>query len=134
MSELRFDPIKRHWVIIASQRAKRPSEFQITIRTQDESECPFCPGHEDETPESILTLPGKEGNPWAARLIPNKFPAMDADSHVMEGELAFHEVRAGRGQHEVMIESASHGGRQSHYSISHFTSILSIYQSRLRLF
>jgi UDPglucose--hexose-1-phosphate uridylyltransferase len=134
MSELRFDPIKKHWVIIAGQRAKRPSEFQVTIETKGEVDCPFCPGHEHETPDAILTIPGQQQGSWAARLIPNKFPAVDLSGDPVGVVLPHHINREGRGRHEVMIESAFHSDRQAQYSTSHFASLLAIYQARLRLF
>jgi UDPglucose--hexose-1-phosphate uridylyltransferase len=134
MSELRFDPIKRHWVIIAGQRALRPSEFKITIETMGEVDCPFCPGHEHKTPDAILTIPGSQQGSWAARLIPNKFPALDLVGESVGETLPNHSNREGRGRHEVMIESALHGDRQAQYTDSHLALLLSIYQSRLRLF
>jgi UDPglucose--hexose-1-phosphate uridylyltransferase len=134
MSELRFDPIKRHWVIIAGQRALRPSEFKITIETMGEVDCPFCPGHEHKTPDAILTIPGSQQGSWAARLIPNKFPALDLVGESVGETLPIHSNREGRGRHEVMIESALHGDRQAQYTDSHLALLLSIYQSRLRLF
>jgi UDPglucose--hexose-1-phosphate uridylyltransferase len=134
MSELRFDPIKKHWVIIAGQRAKRPSEFQVTIETKGEVDCPFCPGHEHETPDAILTIPGQQHGSWAARLIPNKFPAVDFSGDPVGDVLPHHINREGRGRHEVMIESVFHSDRQAQYSTSHFASLLAIYQARLRLY
>ena len=134
MSELRYDPIKQHWVIIAGQRAKRPSEFKVSVETRARAECPFCPGHEKQTPEAVLTLPDGECGSWAARLIPNKFPAVDQiDDELLESPL-YHEVRRGCGRHEVMIESPLHADRQSKFSISHLTSLLGIYQSRIGVF
>ncbi|MBU1637986.1 DUF4931 domain-containing protein [bacterium] len=131
MSELRLDPIKKHWVILAGERAQRPSEFSITVETRSSDECPFCPGHENETPNPILTLSDAAKDGWAARLIPNKFPAVDQIEEELLPVPLPHEVRRGQGRHEVMIESPLHDDRQSRYSTSHLASILGIYQSRI---
>src|SRR5260370_37909959 len=61
MSELRKDPITREWVCIATERAKRRSDFiQTSDRTQDHraqsAACPFCPGNEHPNPADILLL------------------------------------------------------------------------------
>jgi UDPglucose--hexose-1-phosphate uridylyltransferase len=134
MSELRYDPIKRHWVILAGERVKRPSEFKVSVETRDQHECPFCPGNEHQTPDAVLTIPETANGDWLARLIPNKFPAVDQTSEKLSALPIFHEVREGRGRHEVMIESRRHVDRQSQYSVSHFASLLSTYQSRIRVF
>ena len=55
MPELRKDPLIGRWVIIATERAKRPVDF---IATRDEvlppDNCPFCEGNEATTPKEIL--------------------------------------------------------------------------------
>ena len=56
MPELRHDPIQRQWVIIASERARRPSEFEVTVTQQSAEFCPFCPCNEDKTPPEILAV------------------------------------------------------------------------------
>ena len=50
MPELRKDPITGRWVIISTERGKRPIDFvresvQIDANGQN---CPFCPGSEGE--------------------------------------------------------------------------------------
>src|SRR5271168_4824064 len=53
MPELRKDPIVGRWVIIATDRAKRP----VAPRNEPlptSGFCPFCEGNEDKTPQEIL--------------------------------------------------------------------------------
>ena len=55
MPELRKDPITGRWVIIATERAKRPDDFlRESAGHAHSGYCPFCPGHEDKTPGEIL--------------------------------------------------------------------------------
>jgi UDPglucose--hexose-1-phosphate uridylyltransferase len=42
---------------------------------QTPEQCPFCAGHEDQTPPATLVLPGTGGT-WAVRVVPNLFPAL----------------------------------------------------------
>ncbi len=35
MSELRWDPLKLHWVIIATERGRRPRDFMIEPETAE---------------------------------------------------------------------------------------------------
>ena len=54
MPELRKDPVVGRWVIIATERGKRPTDFHPEPLTDDTGFCPFCEGHEDKTPPEIL--------------------------------------------------------------------------------
>ena len=88
MPELRKDPIIGRWVIISTERAKRPDDFKRSTSYQppEDIECPFCEGKEHLTPPEILALGRENNNPntpgWKVRVVPNKFPALR-----IEGEL-----------------------------------------------
>src|SRR5205823_1383913 len=64
MPELRRDPITGRWVIISTERSKRPSEFSTDQDFPQGGTCPFCPGFEDKTPPEILAYynSGREKN------------------------------------------------------------------------
>jgi UDPglucose--hexose-1-phosphate uridylyltransferase len=56
MPELRQNFFTKEWVIIATERAKRPEELAThrpaqTVPSFVET-CPFCPGNESKTPRS----------------------------------------------------------------------------------
>ena len=80
MPELRKDPITRRWVIIATERAARPTDFPPGEPLQNGSaSCPFCEGQEGRTPPEIAAVrrPGTARNSpgWEVRVVANKFPA-----------------------------------------------------------
>src|SRR5271157_2732455 len=54
MPELRKDPIVGRWVIIATDRAKRPVAPKQEQLPTGSQVCPFCEGHETDTPLEIL--------------------------------------------------------------------------------
>ncbi|MBI4460150.1 MAG: galactose-1-phosphate uridylyltransferase, partial [Acidobacteria bacterium] len=55
MPELRKDPVTGRWVIIATDRAKRPSDFvHEPEKPRGSGFCPFCYGNELKTPPEIL--------------------------------------------------------------------------------
>ena len=69
MPELRKDPITGRWVIISTDRGKRPMDFvRESVHIKGNTAiCPFCPGNEGKTPKEILAyglapLQG-QGNP-----------------------------------------------------------------------
>src|SRR5258708_36129989 len=67
MPELRQNFFTKEWVIIATERAKRPEELATHRAAQQipayVESCPFCPGNEDKTPQEVLRSPAN-GEPW----------------------------------------------------------------------
>ena len=95
MSELRQDPTTREWVIIATERRRRPHEFdtfppskkEINANSLEYSEdCPFCSGNEYLSPNEVKSYrtPGTNPNSkgWWVRVIPNKFAALSLNPEV----------------------------------------------------
>jgi UDPglucose--hexose-1-phosphate uridylyltransferase len=112
MPELRKDPITGRWVIISTDRARRPSDFLREKVTPKGGYCPFCPGQEDRTPREIMAYRpsgGAANSPgWTVRVVPNKFPALGIEGDLARrGEGMFDKMN-GIGAHEVIIESPEH--------------------------
>ena len=116
MPELRQDPATKEWIIIATERTKRPDDFQRkdVVRSQPlfEETCPFCPGHEADTPSEVLArrdAGAANGPGWKVRVIPNKFPALVPRGSTQRRvhQDFFHEMD-GLGYHEVIIETPLH--------------------------
>ena len=113
MSDLRRDPVTGRWVIISTERRKRPNDFRVERATSIGREwCPFCPGHEDLTPPEVLAYRqnGAAANApgWDLRVVPNKFPALQVEGGLdREGEGMFDRMN-GIGAHEVIIETPDH--------------------------
>ncbi|MBF0467127.1 MAG: galactose-1-phosphate uridylyltransferase [Nitrospirae bacterium] len=113
MSELRKDPIIGRWVIISTERGKRPSDFMSpsSRRKKLSGFCPFCPGHEYTTPNEILAFRGSQKtgpSDWTLRVVPNKFPALQIEGELERaGEHIFGRMN-GIGAHEVIVETPSH--------------------------
>jgi UDPglucose--hexose-1-phosphate uridylyltransferase len=78
--DLRRDPITGRWVIIATDRARRPDDFlRQRVTPRGERLCPFCTGNESRTPPEVLAYRNSGGanQPgWHLRVVPNKFPAL----------------------------------------------------------
>src|SRR5256885_2158507 len=86
MPELRKDPIVSRWVIVATDRAKRPENPTTEARMPTTGLCPFCEGQEGNTPHEIIAYRDRHSRPnergWRVRVVPNKFPALQ-----IEGDL-----------------------------------------------
>ncbi|NOZ79777.1 MAG: galactose-1-phosphate uridylyltransferase [Acidobacteria bacterium] len=139
MSELRFDPIKQRWSIIASERKLRPHEFNVPRRgaapETGRNACPFEPGHEQMTPPEILVLPPDSPRPdgpsWQVRVVPNKFPALRVEGRVEREGMGLYDRVAGVGAHEVIIETPDHGRETADLSIDELALVFHAYRARL---
>jgi UDPglucose--hexose-1-phosphate uridylyltransferase len=135
MSDLRHDPIQRRWVIIATERGQRPSEFKTPPEEKKGGFCPFCPGNEHTTPPEILAhRHGTAANAtgWDIRVVPNKFPALRIEGDPDRTGVGLYDRMNGIGAHEVVIESPSHTDCFPDFTVEHIDRILSVYQARLR--
>ena len=61
MSELRKDPIVDRWVIVASERGRRPTDFNIAADPPTGAFSPFSPGNESKTPPEVAQI-GRAAN------------------------------------------------------------------------
>ncbi|MBN8729782.1 MAG: galactose-1-phosphate uridylyltransferase [Acidobacteria bacterium] len=112
MPELRKDPVTGRWVIIATERARRPMDFhREPVKIQGARLCPFCPGQELKTPPEVLSFRdtgGANAPGWRVRVVPNKFPALRVEGQLdREGEGLYDKMN-GIGAHEVIVESPVH--------------------------
>ena len=114
MPELRRDPIIGRWVIIATERARRPSSSDhVPAASRPEGLCPFCPGHEDKTPGEVYAAgrphgAGANGPGWKVRVVPNRFPALKIEGDLDRQAEGIYDRMNGVGAHEVVIETADH--------------------------
>jgi UDPglucose--hexose-1-phosphate uridylyltransferase len=98
-------PLAARTVVVAPRRADRPSDLDIGCMSA--GPCPFCVGHESQTPPDVLRTPDDNATPWQARIIPNRYPVVKSCQQG-SGDLFPRCSRPAHGIHEVVIESAAH--------------------------
>ncbi len=142
MSELRRDYFLDRWVIIATDRAKRPSDF-IKTKTPAASTCPqdcsFCAGCETKTPPSKASYflnsvlyheADVEGKPpkagWLIRVIPNLYPAVKEEGVTVKNSTEM----SGSGVHEVIVESPLHDRHPQFMSDVEIKRLFTVYRDR----
>jgi len=85
--ELRHDPLTDRLVIVAPERAARPHTAAVVLPPTDRraDDCPFCPGHESETPPEVTRVGGGEPDRpgWKIRVVPNKYPIVETHEVVI---------------------------------------------------
>ena len=135
MSELRKDPVTGRWVIISSERGRRPSDFQEAAPKRKGGFCPFCAGNERFTPPEILayrepgTAPNSQG--WSLRVVPNKFPALKIEGNLDKTGIGLFDKMNGIGAHEVIIENPSHEMTMTKLPEKKIEDILWAYRDRV---
>ena len=102
MTSFRTNPLSGERILFAPGRAERPRAFGEEV----EARCPFCPGHESDTPPTIL----QSGQPWRVRVFANKYPPVDGA--------------------EVIVESPRHGAAFD--DIEHGQEVVRAYVERYR--
>ncbi|MBS1258811.1 MAG: Galactose-1-phosphate uridylyltransferase [Candidatus Scalindua arabica] len=136
MPELRREPVSGRWVIIATERAARPTDFQTNHHQPvKNSFCPFCEGNEDKTPPEIMAYRGNgskaDSSGWRVRVVPNKFPALRTEGEQnIHGE-GIYEMMNGIGVHEVIIESPKHVVSLTELGNGNVEDVLRSYRDRL---
>jgi UDPglucose--hexose-1-phosphate uridylyltransferase len=134
--ELRKDPVTGRWVIISTDRQKRPNDFRLEKSASTGREhCPFCPGREAMTPPEILSYRQNGGAPntpgWDLRVVPNKYPALQVEGTIdREGEGIFDRMN-GIGAHEVIIETPDHDRSLALMSEPELERVLWAYRERM---
>ncbi|MFN3192056.1 MAG: DUF4921 family protein [Aureliella sp.] len=147
-SEMRHDWLADRWVIVAPQRTARPNDFvAVTPQVQSADGCPFCAGREVETPRAVASyrLDNACGDDWSVRVVPNKFPAVNAaksiglpelDTGAMPESAADDSIELFRrqdlsGGHEVFIESPRHILSLTELDRKEVTLVFRAYRDRL---
>ncbi|HNU67821.1 MAG TPA: galactose-1-phosphate uridylyltransferase [Myxococcota bacterium] len=130
MPELRHDPVQKRWVIIATERARRPQDFVFSQPMDNGHDCPFCAGNEDATPPELCRINYPDGT-WKARCIPNKFPALRVEGELERAAVGQYDRMNGIGAHEVIVESPDHNKDLPDLGVEEIAAVLRIYRERL---
>ncbi len=138
MPQLRKNPVTREWVIVATERSRRPSDFKpsedLVNRPAFSPTCPFCPGNELMTPGEIecyraaSTRPNEAG--WSVRVVPNKFPALMVEGELDRAGEGMYDVMNGVGAHEVIIECPEHDLSPATMSLRQVEEMVAAYRAR----
>jgi UDPglucose--hexose-1-phosphate uridylyltransferase len=133
MPEIRQYIVTQEWVIIATERAKRPENFAKKepikkVLPEFSPSCPFCPGNEDKTPPEIFRL--EEKGSWLIRVVPNKFAAPSREGIYERKVNGIKRSISGVGIHDVIIETPSHHLTTALLPEAHVEKILQAYKRR----
>src|SRR5947209_789571 len=135
----RFDPLTGRKVLISPDRADRPRAVGPA--------CPFCEGHESETPPEVLAYReagrSADGPGWRVRVVPNRYAALRLDigggrppglpEEIPAGlEACRHVSSPGIGVAEVFLECPHHEKAFRNLSQSQAADVIRAWRDRLR--
>jgi UDPglucose--hexose-1-phosphate uridylyltransferase len=146
-NELRKDYLLNRWVVIATERARRPTDFaNRKMETATSVTCPLCLGNEHMTPPAVLVyfpqddgvLKEKEQGDfryanWLLRVIPNLYPAFTPPENSAHAQVIVEANNFGQatGHHEVLIESPNHDAQPSNATLTQLVNLVNAYKDRL---
>lgn len=135
MPELRLNVITREWVIIATERAKRPEDFKNSHIIEKSppppylATCPFCPGNERKTSKERFR--SGDTNGWKIRVVENKYPALSStEERKWTPDGGIRKTVSGAGIHEVIIENPLHNMNLGLMEPKDVEEIVGVYKTR----
>ncbi len=117
--QVRKDPISLNWVIQEDGDSTWPSF----------SACPFCPGQEVLTPQTLYSHTNSRG--WEVRVTPHVRPLYRIEGEAQRGAEGLYDKMRNLGAHEVVIENPDHYQRLSYLSDGNVAQVLRAFVSRL---
>jgi UDPglucose--hexose-1-phosphate uridylyltransferase len=147
-NELRKDYLLNRWVVIATERSRRPTDFakQKTEQAQS-SVCPLCVGNEHMTPPAVMLYLRQDGKiktdrdeggqrrkDWLIRVIPNLYAAFTPPKDLADqAQITKSENLSNAiGHHEVLIESPNHDEHPPIAELPQLKLLVNAYIDRLR--
>ncbi len=148
LNELRKDYLLDRWVVIATERGRRPTDF-VKQRGQQAKigVCPLCPSNEHMTPPAVLIyLRSRHGikkskdegesrhKKWLIRVVPNLYPAFSLPRRSISKRqiIRSENLRLAVGHHEILVESPIHDEHPADAGIPQLIHVINGYVDRLR--
>ncbi len=136
MPELRKDPIVGRWVIIATERARRPGNLVSASENifKEEAPCPFCERHESLTPPEIYAVRNNsrpnEPN-WKVRVVPSIKPMLRIEGATSRRGAGIYDSMDDVGAHEVIIETPEHIANMADLPLDQIRLVIETYTTRI---
>lgn len=147
-NELRKDYLLNRWVVIATERGRRPTDFaKPKTESSQNAICPLCAGNEHLTPPAVLLYLKSDGEivkdkdterlrhkNWLIRSVPNLFPAFapPKDTTITGQIMKSSSYGFAVGHHEVLVESPIHDEDPADAELSQLALLINAYIDRMR--
>lgn len=132
MPELRQNRFTKEWVIIATERARRPEELKSKRLRAPlppySPKCPFCGGNESQAPPAVIAYPSEQD--WRVRVVPNKYAALSREGSPVRCVERFRRTMNGVGIHDVVVETRNHSLTMALLPVDNVAEVLACYRQR----
>jgi len=127
MPELRKDPVIGRWVIIATERARRPGNFVDPQKNffVDTDPCPFCHSEDAE----ILSIKDDKGD-WKVKVVANANPLVRTEVKFNRHGYGLYDVVNSYGVNEVVIETPEHIANMADLDVRQIQYVIEAYKTR----
>ncbi len=130
MPELRKDPVVGRWVIMATERARRPGNIidsSYTSPKSDKEHCRYCRLEQDPVYKASLN----GGNDWDVCVVPFEKSFLNAQGHCERKKNGLYEVVNGYGLHEIVIETNEHIAGMADLDQNQIKLVIETYAKRI---
>ena len=148
-NELRKDYLLDRWVVIATERSRRPTDLaKPKHEAAKTGVCPMCVGNENLTPPAVMLyqkengeikksedpLTGKRARNWLVRVIPNLYPAFSPpnqlgdEKQILKNDYLLNAI----GHHEVIVESPNHNEGPADAELPQLELVIRAYIERFK--
>ncbi|OGX37673.1 MAG: hypothetical protein A3D87_03900 [Omnitrophica WOR_2 bacterium RIFCSPHIGHO2_02_FULL_50_17] len=124
MPQLRRDPLSGRWIIVATERARRPGNFvDVNDGTLEENPqaCPLC--HPDREPvyaeEDVRIIPSRQYSPESIAVLERRHHGL-------------YDRITGMGIHEIVIETPDHIANMADLDVRQIQHVIRAYAHRFR--
>lgn len=127
MPELRKDPVIGRWVIIATERARRPGVFLDSQKnTFADGPCSFCNNQDKE----VFSVRPYSGASWRVRVVESGTPLLSSKGKFHHKAHGIYDVVNDYGTHEVVIETPEHIANMADLSQEQIRMVFETYAVR----
>jgi UDPglucose--hexose-1-phosphate uridylyltransferase len=140
MPEVRIDPLTGQRAIVAGARAERPGG-ELTAEPAaaiDPRQDPFADGHEDRTPPELYAVrpdgSAADTPGWQVRVVPNLYPALEADSPApaLHANPDLFWAGPARGAHEVIVNAPQSVSSLAELAVDQVALAMDVWRERMR--
>jgi UDPglucose--hexose-1-phosphate uridylyltransferase len=135
MPELREDPLSGDWIILSTDRAKRPHLLEPhgikkPRKPMPKKDCPF--ENLQKSGNGVIFEAWPSVKKWQIAVIPNKYPALvHGETCAIDFQKGIYETKTGIGTHELMI-TRDHNKSFGDVGPALAAKVLEIFQGRYR--
>lgn len=134
MPKLRKDPVVGRWVIIATERARRPGNIVDTTQraVMEAVSCPYCGNHLSAIDSIKDETRSDQNERWLVKVLASPNPLFQTGSATSLPSDELYEVISPIGVNEIVIESPEHVANMADLDVAQIQRVIEVWQRRFK--